>query len=301
MAQRPRPLEVIVVDGGSRDGTGELARHEGAIVIDNPERTIPAALNLGLAAAHGDVLARFDAHSEMTPGYLEACLSALASDPTALNAGGWCEARATGPWGGALAAALSSPFGVGNARLWRRPAEGSTRTHVDSVPFGCYRASALRSVGGWENGLPVNEDFELNARLRGAGGRVVFDPSIRALYHPRETLAAIARQYWRHGRWKAAMLKRSPRSLRPRQLAPPVLLASVALALVPRREAAAARVALAAYAAGVGLASARAGGGFRTAVVLASVHLSWGSGFLYGLASGSALDPRRANGAMGST
>jgi GT2 family glycosyltransferase len=301
MAQRPRPLEVIVVDGGSRDGTRELARREGAIVIDNPERTIPAALNRGLAAVRGEVLVRFDAHSEMTPGYLEACSSALASDPRAVNAGGWCEVLAAGPWGRALAAALSSPFGVGNARLWRRPAQGSTRTHVDSVPFGCYRASALRVLGGWENGLPANEDFELNARLRGTGGRVVFDPSIQALYHPRETLPAIARQYWRHGRWKAAMLKRSPRSLRARQLAPPVLLAIALLALVPTREAAPARVALCAYAAGLGLASARAGGGFRTAVVLASLHLSWGSGFLSGLASGSALDPRRANGAMGST
>jgi succinoglycan biosynthesis protein ExoA len=299
MAQRPAPLEVIVVDGGSGDGTGELARQEGVTVISNPERIIPAALTRGLAAARGDVLVRFDAHSEMTPGYLEACLRALSSDPTALNAGGWCDVRAEGPWGRALAAALSSPFGVGNARLWRRPVSGSTRAYVDSVPFGCYRASALRSIGGWEKSPPVNEDFELNARLRASGGEVVFDPSIRAIYHPRESLGQIASQYWRYGRWKAAMLKRSPRSLRARQLAPPGLLAILALALVPRREALPARLALAGYAAGLGLASARAGSGPRTAVVLASLHLSWGSGFLYGLVSGSALDPRRADGATG--
>jgi succinoglycan biosynthesis protein ExoA len=295
MAQRPRPLEVIVVDGSSSDATREIARQEGATVISNPKRIIPAALNCGLAAARGDVLVRFDAHSEMTPGYLEACLRALASDPAAINAGGWCEVRGERPWGRALAAALSSPFGVGNARLWRRPANGSTRAQVDSVPFGCYRASALRSIGGWENGLPVNEDFALNARLRAAGGRVIFDPSIQALYHPRESLGQIARQYWRYGRWKAAMLKRSPRSLRARQLAPPALLATIALAFVPRREALPARLAVAGYVGGLGFASARAGGGLRTAVLLASLHLSWGSGFLYGLVSGSALDPRRAD------
>jgi succinoglycan biosynthesis protein ExoA len=283
LAQRPAPHELIVVDGGSNDGTPELARSAGALVLENPDRIIPAALNRGLAAATGEVFLRFDAHAEMPEGYLAACLRALEEEPGAANVGGWCDVRSNGRWGRALAGALSSRLGVGNARLWRAPDRSSVRREVDSVPFGCFPIARLRAAGGWEQGLPVNEDYELNARLRAAGGKVIFDPAVRAVYFPRETLREIARQYWRYGRWKAAMLKRSPRSLRSRQLAPPALVGLAVVACVPRRETVPARVALGGYAVGVGVATLRARSGWRTAVVLASMHLSWGSGFFYGL------------------
>jgi succinoglycan biosynthesis protein ExoA len=155
---------------------------------------------------------------------------------------------------------------------------------VDSVPFGCFPVERLRALGGWETSLPVNEDYELNARLRDGGGWIVFDPAIHAIYFPRESLREIASQYWRYGFWKAAMLKRSPDSLRPRQLAPPVLVAVLTLACVPRRETLPARLALGVYAAGIGLVAGRTRSGWRTGVVLTSMHFCWGSGFFYGLA-----------------
>ena len=282
LAQRPAPHELIVVDGGSNDGTRELARSAGALVLDNPDRIIPAALNRGLAAATGDVFLRFDAHSEMPDGYLATCLRALEEEPAAANVGGWCEVRPNGRWGRALAGALSSRLGVGNARLWRAPERNSVRREADSVPFGCFPVARLRAAGGWEQRLPVNEDYELNTRLRAAGGKVIFDPALRAVYFPRESFREITCQYWRYGFWKAAMLKRSPRSLRPRQLAPPALVGLVVLACVPRRETRPARLALGTYAAGIGVTALRARSGWRTAVVLGSMHLSWGSGLFYG-------------------
>ena len=283
LSQRPSAHELIVVDGGSSDGTPELARAAGALVLDNPDRIISAALNRGLAAATGEVFLRFDAHAEMPEGYLANCLRALAEEPGAANVGGWCEVRPNGQWGRALAGALSSRLGVGNARLWRAPEPSSRRREVDSVPFGCFPVARLRAAGGWEQTLPVNEDYELNARLRAAGGKVIFDPVLRAVYFPRESLRAITAQYWRYGRWKAVMLKRSPRSLRRRQLAPPALVGLVVVGCLPKRVALPARLALGAYAAGIGGAALRAGSGWRTAIVFASMHLSWGAGFFYGL------------------
>jgi succinoglycan biosynthesis protein ExoA len=301
MAQRPQaPLEVIVVDGGSTDGTPALARKAGAIVLENRARIIPEALNRALPAVRGEVFLRFDAHSQMGPGYLTACLRALAEEPQAVNVGGWCEIEATGPWGRALAAALRSRFGVGNARLWRPPSDPAVRKNVESVPFGCFRVAALRTAGGWESSLPVNEDYELNARLRSTGGKVLFDPSIRAIYHPRESLRQIAVQHWRYGRWKAVMLKRSPRELRLRQLAPPGLLVVLALACLPGRLASPARLGLGSYLCGIGTVALRSSAGWRTAAVLASMHLSWGGGFVRGLASRDAGARRRTEGTAGS-
>ncbi|MEY2478471.1 MAG: hypothetical protein QOG87_3786 [Actinomycetota bacterium] len=272
-------VELIVVDGRSSDDTAVIARDAGATVVTNPDGTIPVAMNRGVAAAAGDVIARFDAHAEMPPGYLGACLAALDEEPGAVNVGGWRRAEGAGPWGRAVAAALASPLGVGNARIWRPPPPGSTRVDTETVPLGCFPRGALDDVGGWREDLLANEDFELNHRLRAAGGRVVFDPAIWSVYHPRESLGAIAAQYWRYGRWKAVMAAGSPESLLPRQLAPPALVAVAAAAVLPSPLRRAARLALAAYGVTLLGAAGTSGGGWRVAPVLATMHLAWGASF----------------------
>jgi succinoglycan biosynthesis protein ExoA len=274
-------LELLVVDGRSDDETAERARRAGASVLDNPEQTTPAALNRGLASARGEVVIRFDAHGEMPDGYIAACLRAL-NEERAANVGGWIAVAPEGAWGRALAAALRSRLGVGNSRLWRPPRADAPREDVDTVSFGCFRTEELRRAGGWANEFHANQDFELNHRLRRAGGRVVFDPAISSVYRPRESLGAIARQYWRYGRWKAVMLAREPTSLRPRQLAPPVLLATAAAAALPSRWSPSARALIAGYGLALGAESARARAGWRVPVVLTTMHLLWGAGLLSG-------------------
>lgn len=276
-------LEVIVADGYSSDETAKRAADAGAIVVENPGRTTPQGLNCGLAIATGDVILRFDAHSEMMPGYVRACLQALDDDPAAVNVGGWCEVQGVGEWGQAVAAALRSPLGVGNPRLWRQPGAGEGRRYVETTPFGCFRADALRAVGGWNPELIRNQDFELNHRLRLAGGKIVFDPSISFIYRPRESLRALSRQYRQFGWWKAVMLTDSPESIRARQLAPLALLGTAAAALLPSKLGLAGRAGLGAYLGGIAL-EARRTGAWRVAPVLATIHLSWGIGFLGGAA-----------------
>ena len=254
-------LEVIVVDGCSDDGTASLARAAGARVIDNADRTIPTALNLGLDAAAGEVLIRFDAHAEMPRGYVAPCLSALEEEPGAVNVGGWRSVRAASAWGRALGAALASPLGVGNSHLWRPPRVGASRRDVDTVPLGCFPVRALEAVGGWSEQLVANEDFELNHRLRQEGGRVVFDPAIHSVYKPRESLGDVIRQYWRYGRAKGVVLAAAPESIRPRQLAPLALLVTVVTSPFAR----VARVALGVYASLICVGTIRGKGGWRTA------------------------------------
>jgi succinoglycan biosynthesis protein ExoA len=272
-------IEIIVADGCSSDSTAEFARAAGAKVVENPERLTPTALNRGLAAAEGDVLVRFDAHSEMAPGYIAACLRALEEEKSAVNVGGWCEVQGAGPWGRAVGAALASPFGVGNSRLWRAPRAGEGRRDVDTVPFGCFPTTKLRDVGGWRADLVRNQDFELNYRLRSAGGRVVFDPEVRFVYRPRESVSALWSQYWHFGRWKATVLAGAPRSVRPRQLAPIGLLATIAAAMLPGPTARPARAGIAAYALLLAGVSVRAQN-WRTFPVLVTMHLAWGTGLV---------------------
>lgn len=277
-------VEVIVVDGRSQDGTAELARAAGAKVVENAARGIPAGLNRGLEEAQGEVIVRFDAHAEMPPGYVAACVRAIEEERNAGSVGGWRQPLGRGPWGRALAAALASPLGVGHSSIWRRP-RAAGRRDVEHVPLGCFRAKTLRAVGGWREELLTNEDFDLDHRLRKAGGRIVFDPEIWSVYYARESLGAIARQYWRYGRWKAAMLVSAPESLRPRQLAPPALIATVALGGSSSRLGRTARRALIVYVLVLGVAAGRGTAGWRLAPVLATMHLSWGAGLLRGLAT----------------
>lgn len=278
-------LEVIVADGRSSDETPELARSLGATVVDNPERTTPAALNAALAAAQGSIVVRFDAHGRMPPGYVEASVKALDEEPGAVGVGGWIEVEANGPWGRAIGAVLGSRFGIGNARSWRRPLPTQGRADVDTFPLGSWPAQSLRAVGGWDQQFLRNQDFELNHRLRTNGGRIIFDPAVWSFYRPRESLSGLARQYWDYGRFKALTVASAPGSLRPRQVAPVLLLATATTAALPTDFARAARGALVAYGLVVTAVAATSRGGWRTVPVLVTIHGVWGAGLLAGLSN----------------
>jgi succinoglycan biosynthesis protein ExoA len=287
-------IEVLVADGSSSDETAPLAISAGAVVVENPKRSTPAGLNAALAAAQGAIIVRFDAHGTMPPGYIGACVDALEQELGAAGAGGWVRVEPSGPWGRAVGAALASRFGIGNARLWKQPRPGQARVDVDTFPLGCWPADKLRSVGGWDERFLRNQDFELNYRLRRAGGRIVFDPAIWSLYRPRESLRAVARQYWDYGRFKALTFATAPRSVRPRQIAPVILLATLTTALLPLGLARAARGAMAAYFLVLGGVTVKSRGGWRTIVVLGTIHGVWGAGLLVGLAQIGARSFRRA-------
>jgi succinoglycan biosynthesis protein ExoA len=276
-------IEVVVADGGSSDETARLARAEGARVVENPEGTTPAGLNVALAAAQGSIIVRFDGHGRMPPGYIEASVRALEEEDGAVGVGGWVQVEPNGRWGRAIGAVLGSRFGIGNARSWRRPRPSQGRLDVDTFPLGSWPAESLRALGGWDERFLRNQDYELNYRLRAGGGRIVFDPAVWSYYRPRETLSALARQYWDYGRFKALTVWTAPRSLRPRQVAPVLLLAMAAAAPLPNGLGRGARGALAAYSLVIGGVAVSSRGGWRAVPVLMTIHGVWGAGLVAGL------------------
>lgn len=296
--QSCQPREVLVIDALSTDRTVERVASIGddrVRVLSNPRRTIPAALNIGLAEAGGDVVARVDAHAQVNREYLEIGLGHLRDDDVAA-VGGIRIAVAQSPTGQAIAAALSSPFGVGNSINHYADAAQDT----DHASFGLYRTEVARAVGGWDENLLVNEDVDFDHRIRQAGHRIRFDPGMHILWHVRETLPDFARQYRRYGRGKAAMVRKNGRSaVRLRHLAAPALvglLAAGGTAALVRRPGLAASAVLP-YAAALGLATVRTAGAHQASVpvartrligAFATMHLTWGLGFLEGMALGRA-------------
>jgi len=226
-------IEVVIADGMSMDGTRGVihnfsTQHPELNVrlIYNPQRIIPAALNVAIKAAEGDVIIRLDAHSAPRPDYVERCLAVL-EETGAVNVGGvWEIQPGAETWmARAIAAAASHPLGAGDAR-YRISGEPGP---VDTVPFGAFRSEWLEKVGPFNEELLTNEDYEYNVRIRKAGGVVWFDPSIRSIYFARPDLRSLTHQYWRYGYWKVRMLQRFPGTLRWRQALPPIFVLSTVI------------------------------------------------------------------------
>ena len=281
----PGTVEIVVADGSDGPAMAEMvrARYPQVRLVANPDRNIPAGLNRAVAAAAHRVIVRCDARSEFPPGYVSRAVATLARTGAA-NVGGRQCPEGRDLFTRAVALAMTTPLGAGGARYRLGGAEGP----VDTVYLGVFRPGALEDVGGFDERLARNEDYELNWRLRRRGGMVWFDPALRVAYRPRESFGALARQYFANGRWKAAVLRRHPRSWRWRQLAPPALLLGLAaagvLALAGRPGTGA--VLPAAYLLALLCAGACTALRRRTAAalllppVLATMHLSWAAGFL---------------------
>ncbi|HEV3229162.1 MAG TPA: glycosyltransferase family 2 protein [Solirubrobacteraceae bacterium] len=283
-------LEFIFVDGRSRDGTREILRElagrDARIrVLDNPARRVPQALNVGLRNSTGEYVVRMDAHTRYPPEYIDAGVRRLQRGDVDWVSGPQL-AVAAGPWSRRVAMALRSRLGVGGASF--RLATDQ-EIDVDTGFTGIWRRGTLEVHEGWDEGWPVNQDAELAARIRAAGGRIVCIPEMAASYVPRESLVALARQYYSYGMYRAKTSHRHPESMRRSQALPPALVVALAGALVgPARVRRALRVPVGAYAVVVVVESVRQAEPGRRLdaallpAVFATMHLAWGSGFIEG-------------------
>lgn len=285
-------LEIIVVDGLSYDGSAEIVheysrRFRFVKILTNEQRTAPSAMNIGIRHAVGKILIRMDAHSLYSPEYIGRCVDLLLTDK-AVNVGGPQIAVGTNYVSWAIAGATTSRFGVGDA-MFRF---SKTQQYVDTVYLGAWWTETLTRIGGFNEEWIVNQDYELNYRLREAGGKILLSPDIRCQYFVRPSMRALARQYFRYGKWKVKTLVAHPDSLRWRQLVPPAFVCAflLSLALVPWVGVFGLGVpmlyAVASLIASVATASSL---GWRylplLPVVFATLHFAWGLGFWLGLST----------------
>jgi succinoglycan biosynthesis protein ExoA len=284
-------LEILIVDGMSTDASRPMqqtyaAQYPFIRLLDNPRRIQAAALNLGIAAAKGDVIIRLDAHTLYASDYVRRCVELLRITD-ADNVGGIQRAVGVNFISRGIAIATASRFAVGDAyyRFSIRP------RWVDTVYLGAWRKETLLRLGGFNESLEVNEDYELNYRLRKSGGKILLAPSLRCEYVARHSLRKLVRQYFRYGFWKVRVLYLHPESLRWRQLLPPLLVLSlpvwaVAFLFSPFLGLSGPVFYMVSYLL-VSLAVASQKGWIQLPVlplIFGMIHFSWGVGFLAGIA-----------------
>jgi succinoglycan biosynthesis protein ExoA len=290
-------IEFLFIDGDSHDRTAEILRElqledDRVRILQNPRRSTPVGLNIGLANARGAFIARMDAHTLYPEDYLSRGVARLRRGG-ADHVSGPQLAHGEGTWSRRVALALETPLGRGGAEF-RQPSNGEIE--VDSGFTGVWPRSVLEAHSGWNEDWHNDQDSELAARIRDSGGRIVCLPEMGARYIPRDSLKALARQYWRYGVYRAKTSGAHPETMRRSHLLAPSLAVSLAAAILPLgglRKLGRAAVALW-CAAVVGVATAEAWRADTTELdasvgdvaalpaVFGAMHLAWGFGFLFG-------------------
>jgi len=295
-------LEVLVADGMSDDGTRDIVREfvvnagqrGGApvVLVDNPGRIMPTGTNAAIRRARGEVILLLGGHAALPRDYLRTCVTELMRQD-ADCVGGAMVSVGDGPTGEAIAAAMSSPFGIGNSGF-RTGAAADEPREADTVPFGAYRRRVFERVGLFNPNMVRHQDYELNYRLRASGGRIVLLPAMRAIYHVRPSLVSLWRQYWQYGIWKGRFVRRYPASLRIRHMIPALLVLTLAASAIAAGFLPLGRVVLGgvvlAYAAFLGIAAFALRRRLapdrlaRLPLVLVTLHVGYGAGVWLGLA-----------------
>jgi succinoglycan biosynthesis protein ExoA len=292
-------LEILVLDGGSLDRTTEIVRSFPELgdrirLLGNPRRYQACAYNQGIRAARGEYVWFVVAHAEYADDYLAEAI-ALIRRMDAANVGGVPKAVGEGPLGRAIAFAMSSPFGVGDATF--RYVEDER--YADSVFVGVARRDCLLQIGGFNEDVPFDEDTDLNLRLRMAGYRLAIGSRLRCRYHMRRTLGTFAKQMFRYGFWRRKSQLHYGSRIPLRVLAPPAFV--VGLVLSPALPQPLCWLVAGAYAVFLSLASAAAArriGALAVLVplVLSTMHLSYGVGWLAGFLTHRRTRSRTARG-----
>lgn len=277
----PGRLRIFLGIGPSEDRTEAVATDLAAtdddlVVIDNPSGHTPSALNAAIQAGRAPIVVRVDGHSELSEGYIRRAVETMRRTG-AVNVGGLQVPMATSPFEEAVAAATTSWLGTGGASYRVGGREGP----VDTVYLGVFDRAAIEAVGLFDERLIRNQDYELNIRLRKAGGTVWFDPELSAGYRPRGSWRALARQYYEYGYWKAVVLRMHPESVRLRQMAPPVAFFGIVAAVALSRRHPPLALVPASYAAIV-VATATRTSHRLIALVAPVLHACWTLGLLVG-------------------
>ena len=225
-------IEVILAVAPSDDRTLEIAQRlhmndPRVVIVENPSGRTAAGLNLAIAASQYSVIVRVDGHANIPNNYCE-LVSEVLETTGAVNVGGIMAAEGKSLFEKSVARAMRSPLGVGASRFHT----GGSAGEVDTVYLGAFRKEALLAAGGFDERFTRAQDWELNFRLRQAGGVVYFDPRLVVTYRPRSTVKALAKQYFEYGRWRRVVSRRHQGTINYRYLAPPFTVAATLLSLI---------------------------------------------------------------------
>ena len=288
-------LEIILALGPSKDQTNfiaqELAKDQRIKLVENPSGRTASALNKAIKNSNFDIIVRLDGHAIVDSNYIKNAVKTLV-ESGADNVGGLMNAEGTNAFEKSVAAAMTSKFGVGNAPFH----VGGKSGEVDTVYLGTFRKSALERVGYFDESFIRAQDWEMNYRIRKTGGRIWFNPDLVVSYRPRKNILQLAKQYFEYGQWRKQVTKTYPETVSMRYLAPPVTVSGLIAGFVmvlfskildinwlqigwlaPLVYLTVILLAFLSIGSKIGLLSR-----LYLLLVLPTMHLSWGVGFLKG-------------------
>lgn len=288
-------FEIILALGPSKDQTNfiaqELAQDQRIKLVENPSGRTASALNNAIKNSNFDIIVRLDGHAIVDSSYIKNAVKTLL-ESGADNVGGLMKAEGTNAFEKSVAAAMTSKFGVGNAPFH----VGGKSGEVDTVYLGTFRKSALERVGYFDESFIRAQDWEMNYRIRKTGGKIWFNPELVVSYRPRKNILQLAKQYFEYGQWRKQVTKTYPETVSMRYLAPPVTVSGLIAGFVmvlfskildiswlqigwlaPMVYLTVILLAFLSIGSKIGLLSR-----LYLLLVLPTMHLSWGVGFLKG-------------------
>ena len=278
-------IEIILAIGPSHDGTEKIAqalaqKDSRIVLVENPSGRTASALNIAIAATKYSIIVRVDGHSQIPKNYLT-LVSEILEKTGAVNVGGVMDAQGRTLFERGVARAMKSALGVGASRFHTGGAAGE----ADTVYLGAFRKEALVAVGCFDERFTRAQDWELNHRLRSAGGKIYFDPRLVVTYRPRSTVLALAKQYFNYGRWRRVVSRTHQGTINYRYLAPPIAVLGSSLSiLMSLFFSTIFIVPLAIYLSFILLASFRIARSIGEIIcmplILLTMHISWGIGFI---------------------
>jgi succinoglycan biosynthesis protein ExoA len=278
-------LEIILALGPSKDKTNQIAselaaRDKRIKLVDNPTGQTAKGLNLAIKASSFEIICRIDGHSEISNSYLKTAISIM-QETGSVNVGGLMHADSQSGLQRTIAQAMRSKLGVGASKFHTGGKAGPS----DTVYLGTFKKSAILAAGGFDERYIRAQDWELNHRMRAQGGLVWFDPRLVVTYRPRKSLSKLAKQYFQYGRWRRVISRQHPKTTNFRYLAPPIALVinslSVVLGvfvapifLVP------VLIYVSLLIIGGVIIGRKIADKLLMSIVFATMHLSWGAGFI---------------------
>jgi glycosyltransferase involved in cell wall biosynthesis len=228
---KPDDKELLIIDGGSTDGTIGIVKkwcekHSNIQLINNPNKTVPYALNLGIKSSNGDPIIRLDAHTEYEFDYFERILETFNKSGADI-VGGPVRAVGKADFQKTVAMATSTVFGVGDSKIHKENFKGLS----DHVYLGAWRRQLFSDIGLFNEQLIRNQDDELHYRAKSYGKKIYLNSEIKSYYYPRNTYLKLIIQYFQYGFFKPIVMFNVKSEIKIRHLIPSVF--SIYMFLLP--------------------------------------------------------------------
>jgi len=216
----PEEKELLIVDGGSNDGTKTIveewtSKYSNIRMLENPKRYVPFALNIGIRSAEGDPIIRLDAHTKYADDYFEQIIKTF-NETGADIVGGPMNAVGKTNFQIAVAQATSNVFGVGDSKIHKAKYKGES----DHVYLGAWKRKLFDEIGFFDERLKRNQDDEFHYRARSLGKEIYLNPEIKSYYYPRSSLSKLIKQYIQYGLFKPVVLRKIKSEIKLRHLIP---------------------------------------------------------------------------------